>query len=90
MHKVVVLLSVLLIGVGAVLYAEHNKRVLVEEQIEILTKDTEKLKQYIIERDNLITDINKKYQESLKKKPNDACGDSVVSEDIIKWLLGDE
>ena len=90
MHKVVVLLSVLLIGVGAVLYAEHNKRVLVEEQIEILTKDTEKLKQYIIERDNLITNINKKYKESLKKKPNDACGDSVVSEDIIKWLLGDE
>lgn len=90
MHKVVVLLSVLLIGVGAVLYIEHTKRVLVEEQIEILLKDTKKLKQYIIERDNLITDINKKYQESLKKKPNDACGDSVVSEDIIKWLLGDE
>lgn len=90
MHKVVVLLSVLLIGVGAVLYIEHTKRVLVEEQIEILLKDTKKLKQYIIERDNLITDINKKYQESLKKKPNDACGDSVVSKDIIKWLLGDE
>lgn len=90
MSKVVVVLSVLLIGVGALLYTEHNKRILVEERVETLTKDTEKLKQYIVERDNLISDINKKYQDILKKKPNDVCGDSVVSEDIIKWLKGDK
>lgn len=45
---------------------------------------------YIEEKDKVIKDIEKKYREQLAHKPDDLCGDSIVSDKIKSWLLGEE
>lgn len=45
---------------------------------------------YIEEKDKAIKDIEKKYREQLAKKPNDLCGDTIVSDNIKSWLLGED
>jgi len=38
------------------------------------------------QKDKAYNDLTKKYQELKGKKPNDLCGDSPVSEEILEWL----
>jgi peptidoglycan hydrolase CwlO-like protein len=83
---IIIGLSVLSLALGIFVYTEHTNRVKAEQQVATLTLTTQNLQDYMKQKDKAYNDLNKKYQELKGKKPNDLCGDSPVSEEILEWL----
>ena len=57
-----------------------------QQTISVLQSDNAKLVAYNLERDKQIQEVEKQYQESLKKIPADKCGDMKPSKELLDYL----
>ena len=88
MIGIISILAVLVIGLGIYTHYEHSNRVKAEQQVTMLQDATEKLQDYIKQKNQAYESLNKKYNQLKASKPSDLCGDSIVSDQIIEWLQG--
>lgn len=85
---IISVLGILVVGLGIGFYFEHSGRVKAEQQVETLIISNNSLQDYIKQKSQAYEALNKKYAELKASKPNDLCGDSLVSDEIIEWLQG--